>query len=71
MANVSLPGEVITFDIVSQLGDESEEKGQYHEAKMLYLIALEGRRRVLGAEHKKILDSLKDMGVVLNIMKDY
>ena len=32
---------------------------------------MEGRRRVLGEEHKKTLGSLNNLGVLLTIMKDY
>ena len=38
---------------------------------VLALEMAEGRRRVLGEEHKKTLDSLKNMGIVLNDLKDY
>ena len=38
---------------------------------MFYITALEGRRRVLGEEHKKTLDSMKNMGAPLFHMEDY
>ena len=59
------------YDISNSLGVRMEENGNYKEAKALFLVALEGRRRVLGAEHKKTLDSLNNMGNVLANMEDY
>ena len=38
---------------------------------MYKLTALEGRRRVLGAEHKDTLDSPNKTGAVLQQMEDY
>ena len=46
-------------------------KGKCEEAKVLWLAALEGQRRALGEEHKKTLDSLNNMGAVLQLMTDY
>ena len=48
-----------------------KNKGQFKEAKMLFLAALEGRRRALGEEHMDTLASLNNMGIVLKNMKDY
>ena len=48
-----------------------ENKGQYEEAEVFYLTALEGRRRVHGEEHKNILASLNNMGIVLRNIEDY
>ena len=45
--------------------------GEYEKAEGFKLAALEGRRRVLGEEHKDTLDSLSNMGVVLLYLKDY
>ena len=47
------------------------KKSDFEEAKVLYLAALEGRRRVLGEEHKDTLSSLNNMGVLLANMEDY
>ena len=47
------------------------ERGKYEEAKVFKLAALEGRRRVLGEEHKDTLGSLNNMGVLLHNMEDY
>ena len=55
MAKVSLPDEVVTYDVANELGAALHEKGKYDETKVLWLTALEGRRRVLGDEHKKNL----------------
>jgi tetratricopeptide (TPR) repeat protein len=71
MAKVSLPEEAVTYDIANNLGAELDEKGKYEEAKVFWLAALEGWRRVLGEEHKKTLGSLGNMGNVLGNMKDY
>ena len=43
----------------------------YFEVKVFYLAAFEGRRRVLGEEHKGTLDSLNNMGTVIHQMEDY
>ena len=53
---VSLPEEAATYDVANDLGIELGEKGKLEEAKVLYLAALEGRRRVLGQEHKHTRD---------------
>ena len=71
MAKVSLPEEAVTYAIANQLGDELDEKGKHEEAKVFYLAALEGQRRVLGEKHKKTLDSLNNMGTLLFNTKDY
>ena len=68
---VFLPDEAVTYDVASQLGVELMRKRQFEDAKVIYLAALEGRRRVLGEWHNKTLDSLVFMGVVLRRMKDY
>ena len=69
---VSLPDEVVTYDVASQLGSELRKKGHFEEAKVFYVATLEGRRRALEEEHKKILDSsLNNMGVFLKNTKDY
>ena len=48
---VSLPGEAATYQAANQLGAELKGKCKYEEAKVFYLAALEGRRRVLWGEH--------------------
>ena len=48
-------GEAGTYDVPNDLGDELDEKGQYEEAKVVYLAALEGYRRVLAEEHAHTL----------------
>ena len=45
-------------------------RGHYEEAKVIWLAALEGRRRGLGEEYKLNPDSLNVMGGVLNDLKD-
>ena len=70
-ARVSLPDEAVTCDVTNQLGCVVNDKGQYEEAKVIWLAALEGRRRVLGKEHKDTLMSLNNIGVLLKNMKDY
>ena len=37
MAKVSLPDEAVTYDVANQLGEELRKRGQYQEAKVLYL----------------------------------
>ena len=71
ISKVSLPEEAATYDIASGLGIKMEDKGKYEEAKVFYLAALEGQRRVLGDEHKKTLSSMNNMGVLLKKMEDY
>ena len=71
MAKVSLPEEAVTYDIANQLGMVLEEKGKYEEAKVFYLAALEGRRRVLGDEHKKTLASMFNLGNNHNNLEDH
>ena len=72
MAKVSVPEEAVAYNIANSLGVVLDKrKGKYDEAKVFYLAALEGQRRVLGEEHKKTLDSLNNMGVILAMMKDY
>ena len=66
---VSLPDEAVTYDIANNLGEELRMKGEYDEAKVFFLAALEGGR-LLVAEHKKTLDSLNAMWVILHHMKD-
>ena len=65
MAKVSLPDEAVTFDI------NVRKKGKYEEAKVLYLAALEGRRRVLREEHKNTFAPLGNLGIVLKNVEDY
>ena len=67
MAKVSLPEEAVTYDIANDLGAKMMEKGngKDEEAKVFQLAALEGRRRVLGEEHKHTLASLNNMGNLL------
>ena len=52
-------------------GERLDDQGKYEEAKVFYLAALEGQRRVLGEEHKKTLPSLNSMGILLKKMEDY
>ena len=70
-AKVSLPEEAVTYDIANTLGGKLREKGKYEKAKVFYLAALEGKRRVLGEKHQKTLGSLNNMGVLLKDMEDY
>ena len=72
MAKVSLPEEAVTYEIAYSLGIKLKKKGKYEEAKVFYLAALEGLRRVLGDEHKTTLTTMYNMGVLLNDgLKDY
>ena len=48
-----------------------DEKGQHVEAKVFYLAALEGRRRVHVGGHKETLDLLAAMRCLLYHTKDY
>ena len=48
-----------------------QSKGKFEEPKALYLIALEDRNRVLGAEHKKTLGTLNNLGTHLQDIEDY
>ena len=69
VAKVSLPYEVVTYSAANDLGAKLEKEGQYEEAKVIHLAALEGRRRVLGEEHT--LASLNNRGGVFLHMEDY
>ena len=72
MAKVSLLDEAVTYDVATQLGCVLDEnKGQYEEAKVFFLAALEGRRRVFGAEHKFTLDLTNNVGIVHGEMEEY
>ena len=71
MARVSVPDEAVTFNIATDLESELQDKGWYEEAKVFKLAAFEGRRRVLGEEHKDTLASLSYMRIVPDLMKDY
>ena len=71
MAKVSLPDDAVTYNVANEVGIQLYEKGKYEETKVFYLTALEGGRRVHGEEHKSTLDSLSNMGTVLDLMKDY
>ena len=70
-AKVYLPEEAVTFNIANDLGSRLWEKGNYEEAKVFFLTALEGRRRVLGEEHSYTLGSMNNMGIILCKMEDY
>ena len=61
----------ITHDVANELSVKLEKKGEYEDAKVFKLAALEWRRRVLGEEHKKILASLNNLWGILHSMKDY
>lgn len=71
MAETSLPNEGVTYFIATDLGIAFDEKGQHEEAKVYYLAALEGRRRVLGDDHKDTLDTVNNLGVLSYDMGDY
>lgn len=51
-AKVSLPDEVVMYDIASQLGCQLGERGQFEEAKVFFLAALEENRSVLREEQR-------------------
>ena len=70
-AKVSLPEEAVTYQIANSLGVRMVKKGKYEEAKVFWLAALKGQRRVLGDEHKDTLMSLNNLGAVLDDMEDY
>ena len=62
MAKVSLSEEAVTYNIANELGAGLYEESEYEEAKVLLLAALEGRRRLLGEEHKDALGTLNNLG---------
>lgn len=68
---VSLPDTAVTYIVTNKLGEVLYTEKKFEEAKVLWLAALEGRRRVLGEEHKDSLFSLNYMWLVLNELKDY
>ena len=51
-------------------GERLDDQGKYEEAKVFYLAALEGQKRVLGEEHKDTLRSMSNMGNLLADMED-
>ena len=58
--------------LLCQTRRDLDEKGQYKEAKVLFLAVLDGRRRVLVEEHKKTLTSQCNMGIfLLKNIEDY
>ena len=59
---VSLPDEAVTYGVAHSLGEQLRKKGKLEEAKVIHLAALEGKRRVLGEEHKDTLGSLNNTG---------
>ena len=69
--NVTLPDEPVSYDVANQFGRELRNEGKFEEAKVLWLAALEGRRRVLWEEHKDTLGSVMNMGIILTNMEDY
>ena len=71
MAKASLLDEAVSYDVAKILGDELRKKGNYEEAKGFFLVVLEGRRTVLGDEHKGTLTSLDNMKVIPDLMRDY
>jgi tetratricopeptide (TPR) repeat protein len=70
MAKVSLPDEAVTYEIANDLGIKLDDEGKYEAAKVFYLAALEGRRRVLGDKHKDTLATMNNMGALLKNMED-
>ena len=70
-AKGSLPNEAVKYDIATSMACKFSQMGEYEEAKVLFLADLEGRRRVLGEEHKDTLASLSNLGNVLDNMEDY
>ena len=68
---VSHSDEAVSHYVANQLGVELEKKGKHKEAKVFFVAALEGRRRVLGDEHIETLGSLHNLGSVPDDLKDY
>ena len=58
---VILPCKAVTYGDVDSLAEQLREKRQFEEAKVIHLAALEGRKRVLGEEHKFTLDLLNNL----------
>ncbi|MCY1075578.1 serine/threonine-protein kinase [Archangium lansingense] len=48
-----------------------QEMGRYEEARSLYERVLEFRRKVLGAEHPKVIAALNNLGVALGALGKY
>jgi tetratricopeptide (TPR) repeat protein len=55
-----------TLEIVNKLGNLLSLKGGHEGAEALYRRALEGREKVLGAEHHETLSSARSLGSILN-----
>lgn len=45
-------------------GNEYREQGRLREAEQMYMLALERRERVLGADHQATVDSVHSLGCV-------
>jgi serine/threonine protein kinase len=54
-----------TLGSISESGDLLQAKGRLDEAESMHREVLEGRRRVLGADHPDTLASVNNMGAVL------
>ena len=69
---VSLPDKAVTYEVGNDLGvSKLVLKGQHEEGKEIMLAALEGRRRVLGEEHRDTLASLNNLGAEHGLLKEY
>ena len=72
MARLSLPDKAVTYEVGNDLGvSKLVLKGQHEEGKEIMLAALEGRRRVLGEEHRDTLASLNNLGAEHGLLKEY
>ena len=60
----------VTFDIAFKIAKASRNDKKYEEAKMHYVAALEGQRRVLGDDHHDALFTICDIGFVYVLLHD-
>jgi len=71
LAQEILPDEQVTYYLANDIGSACLHKGMYEDAQYHYVLALQGRLRVLGPDHKDTLMSLTNLGIVHKMMKDY
>ena len=64
LAQELLPDEQVTYYLANDIGSACLHKGMYEDAQYHYVLALQGRLRVLGSDHKDTLMSLTNLGIV-------
>ncbi|GMH79387.1 hypothetical protein TL16_g12839 [Triparma laevis f. inornata] len=62
---------VVTLDTFSSLDNRMKENGQFEEAKEVHEKCLAGRMKVLGEDHKDMLDMVHNLGAAYVELKSY